>query len=67
MRAPQQGWDAQMAEWREVITRIWKEFEDGRADVDPKDNGRPCGQCHLHSLCRVYDLGIHSGDSEQTF
>jgi len=58
VKAPPQGWDAQLTEWREVIRRIWNEFQEGRADVDPKDNGRPCGQCHLHSLCRVYDTGI---------
>ena len=62
VKPPPQGWDAQLEEWREVITRIWNEFEEGRADVDPKDGGRPCGQCHLHSLCRVYDLGIHPVD-----
>ncbi len=50
-----QGWEAQIAEWRRTITKIWKEFQDGRADVDPKDGGRPCANCHLHSLCRIYD------------
>ena len=59
VKVPQQGWDAQLTEWRETITKIWNEFQEGRADVDPKDNGKPCGQCHLHSLCRVYDTTIH--------
>jgi ATP-dependent helicase/nuclease subunit B len=58
VKPPPQGWDAQLAEWREVITRIWKEFQQGRADVDPKEGGKPCAQCHLHSLCRVYDMAI---------
>jgi len=65
VKAPQQGWDAQMTEWRETIIKIWNEFQEGRADVDPKDNGKPCGQCHLHSLCRVYDTTIHP-DGEST-
>jgi ATP-dependent helicase/nuclease subunit B len=55
VKPPPEGWNAQLAEWREIIAKIWSEFEEGRADVDPKDNGKPCGQCHLHSLCRIYD------------
>jgi len=55
VKPPPQGWDQQLTEWRETIARIWSEFEEGRAVVDPKDGGKPCEQCHLHSLCRIYD------------
>jgi ATP-dependent helicase/nuclease subunit B len=55
VKRPEQGWDAQLTEWREIIAKIWSEFEEGRADVEPKDGGKPCCQCHLHSLCRIYD------------
>ena len=67
VKPPPQGWPEQLQEWRETIARIWKEFEAGRADVDPKDNGKPCRQCHLHSLCRVYDTTIQpdGNDSAQ--
>ncbi|MBL8239057.1 MAG: PD-(D/E)XK nuclease family protein [Bryobacterales bacterium] len=64
VKPPPQGWDAQLAEWRTVIARIWKEFTEGRAEVDPKEGGKPCRQCHLHSLCRVYDMAI-SLDAEE--
>jgi hypothetical protein len=40
------------------VTKIWNEFKDGRADVDPKDGGKPCANCHLQPLCRVYDMGL---------
>jgi ATP-dependent helicase/nuclease subunit B len=59
VKPPPQGWQQQLEDWREVINRIWAEFQSGRADVDPKDGGKPCAQCHLHSLCRVYDTSLH--------
>lgn len=58
VKVPEAGWDAQLDEWRGTVTKIWNEFKDGRADVDPKDGGKPCANCHLHSLCRVYDTGL---------
>jgi probable DNA repair protein len=59
VKPPEQGWGAQLSEWRATIQHIWREFQEGRADVDPKENGKPCVRCHLHSLCRVYDTTIH--------
>ncbi|MFN0101703.1 MAG: PD-(D/E)XK nuclease family protein [Bryobacteraceae bacterium] len=58
VKSPDQGWDTQLSEWRATIQRIWSEFQTGRADVDPKDSGKPCATCHLHSLCRVHDTGL---------
>ncbi|MBI2688658.1 MAG: PD-(D/E)XK nuclease family protein [Acidobacteria bacterium] len=60
-------WAAQLEEWRAVIRKIWAEFQAGRADIDPKEDGKPCGQCHLHSLCRIYDSGpMPAGGDDET-
>lgn len=59
VKPPPEGWDVQLREWRKVIGRIWGEMQAGRADVDPKDGGKPCATCHLHSLCRIYDTSVH--------
>ena len=32
----------------------------------PKDGGKPCRNCHLHSLCRVYDTGLTSSEEDET-
>lgn len=48
-------WGTQLAAWRTVVDTIWAEFQSGRAGIDPKNNGKPCVRCHLHSLCRIYD------------
>jgi len=45
-----------IAEWREVIENLAQELRDGRAAVDPKDGGKPCEFCHLHTLCRVAEV-----------
>lgn len=42
-------------EWRSSLVRIIKEFEEGRAVVDPQDNGNVCQYCHLDDFCRVFD------------
>jgi ATP-dependent helicase/nuclease subunit B len=47
------SWEEQLAAWRETIELLWDEFAAGRADVDPKDDYAPCGQCHLQAMCRV--------------
>lgn len=48
-------WQQQLDDWRKVIESLWKEFASGHAPVDPKDDGAPCENCHLHSLCRIAD------------
>ena len=59
-------WPAQLEAWRGVVRRIWREFQEGHAAIDPKDAGKPCGQCHLQPLCRIRDTGavIEEGDDD---
>jgi hypothetical protein len=47
--------DAQLTEWRDRIERLGKDFLAGHADVDPKEEGKPCKTCHLHAVCRIYE------------
>ena len=43
-------------EWRTVITGLVDELRAGVAAVEPKDNGKPCAYCHLHTLCRIAEV-----------
>ena len=43
-------------EWRTVITGLVDELRAGVATVEPKDNGKPCAYCHLHTLCRIAEV-----------
>lgn len=45
-----------LEDWREVIGSLAQELREGRAAVDPKDGGKPCDYCHLHTLCRVAEV-----------
>ncbi len=51
-------WPTQIARWRSVIERLAAEFSAGRAAVDPQPTA--CARCHLHSLCRIDELGTLS-------
>ncbi len=56
--------DTQAAEhipaWRGVLEKLAADFRSGRADVDPKDGGKPCKLCPLTPLCRVRESGSAS-------
>ena len=43
-------------DWRTVITGLVDELRGGVATVKPKDNGKPCAYCHLHTLCRIAEV-----------
>jgi len=49
------NWDARLEEWKTVLQRLAREFQDGRAIVDPK-NTQTCRYCDLHTLCRIHEL-----------
>jgi hypothetical protein len=59
--------DLQLDEWREHIERLGEDFLAGKADVDPKDPVKVCGNCHLHAVCRIYEnrpMAAMPGDGE---
>lgn len=50
--APANGWDEQLAEWRNNLERLATEFRQGQAQVAPL-NENTCTYCHLSPLCRI--------------
>lgn len=42
-----------IAEWREVLDRLGRDFKAGQAIVDPKDPRNTCRYCALPALCRI--------------
>jgi len=62
---PELGWDAQVAEWRRVLTRLAAQFAAGEAAVQPKNPRTTCRNCDLQPLCRIHErLGAPDADGE---
>jgi probable DNA repair protein len=62
---PDIGWDAQVAEWRRVLTRLATQFAAGEAVVQPKNPRTTCRNCDLQPLCRIHErLGAPVSDPE---
>ena len=49
-----EDWNALMQAWRNNLNGLAISFQEGRAEVDPRD-GQICRNCHLHSLCRIHE------------
>ena len=45
--------EAQVAEWREVLTALAEDFHSGEARVDPKQYPQTCKNCEQRLLCRL--------------
>ena len=45
--------EAQVAEWREVLTALAEDFHSGEARVDPKQYPKTCAHCEQRLLCRL--------------
>lgn len=50
------SWPDRRQEWREVLTRLALEFDQGRAEVDPLKRRATCRTCRLETLCRIDEL-----------
>ena len=48
-------WDGQVKSWENILTNLSKQFQKGRAEVDPKDDSS-CDYCDLQALCRIHDV-----------
>ena len=53
---------ARLAEWRQAIEQLARNFIAGRADVDPRDYPKTCERCGLYTLCRVLERDDRSED-----
>jgi probable DNA repair protein len=45
--------EAQVAEWREVLTALAEDFHSGEARVDPKQYPQTCAHCDQRLVCRL--------------
>ena len=52
---PAHGMQAEIANWRTVLTNLGEKFVAGEAEVDPKTH-KVCRNCDLPALCRVAEL-----------
>jgi probable DNA repair protein len=50
------SWEALLAHWRAVLTRLAEDYAGGAAQVAPKDRNRTCRLCHLAPLCRIDEV-----------
>ncbi len=53
----------QLIDWRDNIEQLARDFLAGRADVDPRENPKPCDRCDLQALCRIQERE-ENGDAE---
>jgi ATP-dependent helicase/DNAse subunit B len=53
--------DQQLADWRDCIQQLARDFIAGRAEVDPRDYPKTCERCGLQTLCRIQE---HSAQLE---
>lgn len=62
VKAPddQPGLAETIAEWREVLDRLGRDFGAGMALVDPKQPPKTCLHCALPALCRIGQAGAGS-------
>ena len=58
--------EAQVSEWREVLTALAEDFHSGEARVDPKQYPQTCAHCEQRLLCRLdpATLGANSLDDD---
>jgi probable DNA repair protein len=50
--------DAQVAEWRDVLTALAEDFDSGKASVSPKQYPQTCQYCDQRLLCRLNPLAL---------
>jgi hypothetical protein len=58
--------EAQVGEWRNVLTALAEDFHSGEARVDPKQYPKTCEHCEQRLLCRLdlATLGANSLDED---
>lgn len=55
----------QLADWRDYIEQLARDFLAGRADVDPRDYPKTCDTCGLHAICRIHDNWVEPEPEEE--
>jgi probable DNA repair protein len=54
----------QLMEWRDEILRLARDYFDGRADVDPRNQKLTCDRCGLQTLCRIQEMQVIAEEEE---
>ncbi len=50
------SWSEQLTAWKKTLENLAHAFCKGKASVHPKQPNETCRHCHLHSLCRIYEV-----------
>jgi probable DNA repair protein len=51
----------QLIDWRDYIEQLARDFVDGKAEVDPREEPKTCEYCGLESLCRIQETRAAHG------
>jgi probable DNA repair protein len=51
----------QLIDWRDHIQQLARDFVDGKAEVDPRDETKTCEYCGLEALCRIQEARAAQG------
>jgi probable DNA repair protein len=51
----------QLIDWRDHIQELAREFVDGKAEVDPREEPKTCEYCGLEALCRIQERRAAEG------
>lgn len=56
------AWEGQLTQWQLNLTQLFRDFQSGNAEVDPKNPAETCRYCDLQTLCRIHEDGSFSYD-----
>jgi probable DNA repair protein len=51
----------QLIDWRDYIEKLARDFVDGNAEVDPREEPKTCEYCGLEALCRIQEARAAEG------
>lgn len=50
------SWSEVLADWRQTLSKLGRDFLDGKAEVNPKNYPVTCTHCAVKPLCRINEL-----------
>lgn len=62
--ADHRPWSEQLAEWKVILEKLGDQFNQGHAEINPKDPLSTCQYCKLQGLCRKHDHDTIEEDYE---
>jgi RecB family exonuclease len=58
------GIDGQIAQWRDVLSRLAEDYASGNARVDPRNASLDCRYCGRDPLCRKFELDLDADEDD---